>query len=90
MGGGVYQDRTLFIGRFELFTYELGDDTVTIHWPDRRTRERVHYRIERVDGPEPFDLRLTLEGTVMGPRVFYGRSAETASSSAWNLGVNEL
>lgn len=83
MGGGVYQDRTLFAGRFELFTYKLADGVVGITWPDRAPNggvvEEVHYRIEAVDGPKPFDLRMTLRGTGLGPKVFYGIRAETGS-----------
>jgi hypothetical protein len=77
MGGGVYQDRTLFAGRFELFTYRLADDVVSITWPDRGVVEDVRYTITPVDGPEPFDLRLQLRGTGLGPKTFYGIRAET-------------
>jgi hypothetical protein len=80
MGGGVYQDRTLFAGRFELFTYKLGDDVVAINWPDRGVVEKVGYTITPVDGPKPFDLRLDLRGTGLGPKTFYGIRAETGGT----------
>lgn len=86
MGGGVFQDRTLFAGRFELFTYQLGDDVVVIRWPDRApgggVEETIHYQIDQVAGPEPFDLRLTLRGTSLGPKVFYGIRSETGTAGA--------
>ena len=77
MGGGVFQDRTLFKGTFELFVYEIKGDEIRIHWPHTAARDRVHFHIEKVKGPKPFDLRLVLEGTSRGPTVYYGRSRET-------------
>jgi hypothetical protein len=76
MGGGVYQDRTVFHGEFELFKYSVREDDLEFDLP--HTGEHVHtrFRIERVDGPEPFDLRLTLDRSPRGPRVYYGRSVE--------------
>lgn len=80
MGGGVYQDRTLFAGHFELFNYEIGEGVINIRWPHTKEKEAASFRIERVKGPEPFDLRLTFEGNLRGPSVFYGRSSETSAS----------
>jgi len=90
MGGGVYQDRTLFAGKFELFTYQLDGDHLTIQWPHSKEEDRMVYRVSRVSGPEPFDLRLELSTPSHGPRTYYGRSVETggsaeAGSSLWSL-----
>jgi hypothetical protein len=82
MGGGVYQDRTLFAGRFELFKFEVAGDRLRIHWPDRHLREEVGFRIAEVDGPAPFDLRLELDGNAVGPKVLYGRRAEGSGAEA--------
>lgn len=82
MGGGVFQDRTLFAGHFELFTYEIGDGELRIDWPHTRERETVDFKIERVNGPEPFDLRLTLGDNLRGPKVFYGRRAESHANDS--------
>ncbi len=82
MGGGVYQDRTLFAGKFELFTYQLDGDHLTIQWPDSKEEDRMVYRIDRVSGPEPFDLRLELSTPSRGPRTYYGRTAETGGAEA--------
>ncbi len=82
MGGGVYQDRTLFAGKFELFTYQLDGDHLTIQWPHSKQEDRMVYRIDRVLGPEPFDLRLELSTPSRGPRTYYGRTAETGAAAS--------
>jgi hypothetical protein len=76
MGGGVYQDRTVFQGSFELFTFTVEGDRLAVELPHTGEVVRTRFVIERVDGPAPFDLRLTLDRSPRGPRVFYGRSAE--------------
>jgi hypothetical protein len=76
MGGGVFQDRTLFAGHFELFVFAVSGDRLNIGWPDRDLAEDIAFRITPVDGPEPFDLRLDLEGNAVGPHTLYGRRAE--------------
>lgn len=81
MGGGVYQDRTLFKGEFELFTFTVDGDRLRIALPHTDEKVDTHFELERVDGPEPFDLRLTLEHSPRGPRVFYGRSRERAGDA---------
>lgn len=78
MGGGVYQDRTLFRGTFELFTFEVDGDRIRIHLPDEDLRVESRFRIERVNGPEPFDIKLTLDPTPRGPAVYYGLTSETS------------
>jgi hypothetical protein len=87
MGGGVYQDRTLFAGSFELFTYQIDGDHLTIQWPHSKDEDRMVFRVDRVSGPKPFDLRLELTGPSHGPRTYYGRSAETgaAGDALWSL-----
>ena len=77
MGGGVYQDRTVFKGTFELFLFALREDELTFVLPETEEHVRTKFKIERVDGPAPFDLRLTLERSPRGPRVYYGMRRET-------------
>lgn len=79
MGGGVFQDRTLFQGSFELFTFRVSEGT--IHFNLHHTKQEVpaKFRIDRVDGPEPFDLKLTLDRSPRGPSVYFGRSSETVT-----------
>jgi hypothetical protein len=82
MGGGVYQDRTVFHGEFELFRFSVREDELEFDLPHTGERVQTRFRIERVDGPEPFDLKLTLDRSPRGPRVYYGRTAEGASLEA--------
>ncbi|MCE9574895.1 MAG: hypothetical protein K8W52_17225 [Deltaproteobacteria bacterium] len=82
MGGGVFQDRTVFRGEFELFKFRLTGDGIAFVFPDRHERYATDFAIEHVDGPEPFDLKLTLERSPRGPRVYYGMSAETGDLDA--------
>lgn len=79
MGGGVFQDRTLFMGTFELFRYEVKDGVIEFDMPENEQRVTSRYKIERVKGPEPFDLKLTIDPSPRGPEVYYGRTAETGT-----------
>ena len=80
MGGGVYQDRTLFKGTFELFRFEVErGDHIVFDLPETHERVTSQFRIERVTGPRPFDLKLTIFSDPRGPRVYYGMRAETDS-----------
>ena len=72
MGGGVFQDRTLFEGRFELFTFEATGETISYTFPARDETHETEYRIERVDGPAPFTRRLVLDDDPRGPGTYYG------------------
>jgi hypothetical protein len=80
MGGGVYQDRTLYVGLFELFHFDVSDDTLRIHMPDSDEQVKSRFVIEEVDGPEPFDLRLTIHPSPRGPGVYYSRKSETGAT----------
>lgn len=77
MGGGVFQDRTIFKGTFELFLFEATGDEIRFQLPETRQRVTSKYRIERVTGPAPFDLKLTIDGDPRGPRIYFGTRAET-------------
>jgi hypothetical protein len=79
MGGGVFQDRTLFMGTFELFRYELKEGVIEFNMPQNEQRVTSRYKIERVKGPKPFDLKLTIDPSPRGPEVYYGRTAETGT-----------
>ena len=81
MGGGVFQDRTVFHGEFELFTFEIEGDTLQLVLPHTGDTVRTGFRIDRVSGPAPFDLRLTLDRDPRGPRVYFGRTAETSAAT---------
>lgn len=77
MGGGVFQDRTLYKGTFELFMFEVGDGKIRFVLPETKERVTSEFRIETVDGPPPFDLKLTVKPDPRGPGVYYGMRSET-------------
>ena len=78
MGGGVFQDRTLFKGTFELFMFKVErDDHITFVLPETDEKVTSQFKIETVDGPAPFDLKLTISTDPRGPHVYYGMRAET-------------
>lgn len=77
MGGGVYQDRTLFKGTFELFTFETKADEIRFNLPETRQKVVSKFRIENVTGPKPFDLKLTIDADPRGPQVYFGMRSET-------------
>lgn len=77
MGGGVFQDRTLFKGTFELFQFEATGDQIRFSLPETGEKVTTGYRIDEVAGPPPFDLRLTVGDDPRGPHIYYGIRAET-------------
>lgn len=77
MGGGVFQDRTIFKGTFELFMFETNADEIRFNLPETKQKVVSKFRIENVDGPKPFDLKLTIPADPRGPQVYYGMRAET-------------
>ena len=77
MGGGVFQDRTLYKGTFELFTFSVDGDSIHFKMPETKTEVTSPFTIEHVDGPDDFDLKLTIPGDPRGPHVYYGWQHET-------------
>src|SRR6478609_5920089 len=77
MGGGVFQDRTLFKGTFELFSFKVDGNKILFDLHETKTKVASTFKIERVDGPKPFDLKLTVDADPRGPKVYYGIRAET-------------
>jgi hypothetical protein len=77
MGGGVFQDRTLYKGNFELFTFAVDGDHISFNMPETRERVRSQFQIDKVSGPKPFDLKLTIWSDPRGPHEYYGIRAET-------------
>jgi hypothetical protein len=83
MGGGVYQDRTLFAGQFELFTFSHSGGEIRFHMPHTGERRTVAYRIGRVapgEDREPFDIKLQLDGSPRGPDTYYSVRSETGAT----------
>ena len=78
MGGGVYQDRTLYKGMFELFMFKVErGDHIVFNLPETHEKVTSQFKIEQVDGPAPFDLKLTISTDPRGPHVYYGMRSET-------------
>jgi hypothetical protein len=77
MGGGVFQDRTLYKGTFELFHFETDGSKIHFVLPETKQDITSKFTIESVDGPEPFDLKLTIDDDPRGPSVYYGMRSET-------------
>ena len=76
MGGGVFQDRTIFKGQFELFKFTADGSQIDFDLPEQNERVISSYRIDKVDGPHPFDLELTVENDPRGPHHYFGILAE--------------
>lgn len=72
MGGGVFQDRTIYKGQFELFQFMVDGDQIQFDLPEKNERVISKFRIDKVDGPHPFDLKLTVENDPRGPHEYYG------------------
>jgi hypothetical protein len=74
MGGGVFQDRTIFFGTFELFTFEADGERIRfnlLHTGDKRVSA---YTIEELATPgrDGVDLQLTIADDPRGTRRYYG------------------
>ena len=80
MGGGVFQDRTLYKGTFELFRFETSADEIRFDLPETHTKVVSKFHIENVSGPKPFDLKLTIHADPRGPQVYFGMRSETDRS----------
>lgn len=77
MGGGVFQDRTLYKGTFELFSFTAKAGQIRFVLHETKQDVASPFTIERVDGPAPFDLKLTIPDDPRGPKVYFGIRAET-------------
>ena len=78
MGGGVYQDRTLYKGTFELFMFSVEHgDHIAFTLPETHEKVTSQFAIDKVAGPEPFDLKLTIFSDPRGPHEYYSIRAET-------------
>ena len=80
MGGGVFQDRTLYKGMFELFMFKVErGDHIVFDLPETHEKVTSQFTVERVAGPPPFDLKLTIASDPRGPHVYFGMQSETDS-----------
>jgi len=77
MGGGVFQDRTLFKGTFELFSFTVDGEQLRFVLHETRQDVTSRFTIEPISGPAPFDLKLTIPDDPRGPKVYFGMRGET-------------
>ena len=82
MGGGVFQDRTLYKGTFELFSFSVDRDRIRFVLHETKQDVASRFTIEPVEGPAPFDLKLTIADDPRGPRVYFGMRSETDRDGA--------
>lgn len=78
MGGGVFQDRTVFKGTFELFRFEAQNGEIRFDLPETDEKITSKFKIEEVKEP-PFDLKLTISDDPRGPHVYFGMRNEISS-----------
>jgi hypothetical protein len=73
MGGGVFQDRTIFAGQFELFLFEQDGRHIRFNMVHTGEKKTCDFEITPLaePGPEGVDLRLTVAGSPRGPSVYY-------------------
>jgi len=76
MGGGVFQDRTLYKGTFELFMFKVDGDHIDFNMPETHERVSSQFQIDKVTGPKPFDLKLTIWNDPRGPHEYFGMRNE--------------
>lgn len=84
MGGGVYQDRTLFAGTFELFSFEHDAQRIRFHLHHTGEEASARYTIERLPGDSPLDLHLHIEDSPRGPHDYYSLRGMQARSPGQN------
>ena len=79
---GVYQDRTVWKGDFEMFEFKLRDDRVELSLPGSRKVVKTKWRIERVrDGD--FDYRLVFDDAPRGPKAYWGLDIGRQDVDSW-------
>lgn len=85
MGSGVFQDRTIFAGRFELFRFENTGEEIRFDLLHTHDKHTSRYRIEQLDEKErrgSLDLRLRVDRDPRGPGVYFGSSREAGNLDA--------
>lgn len=83
MGGGVFQDRTLYAGQFELFHFDQDGARLHFKLPHTSDDVRVPFSIETLHLPEedsPFELHLHIEGSPRGPNDYFSLRGESSAN----------
>lgn len=68
---GVYQDRTVWKGAFEVFIYEADGARLDLRLPGSRKTMKTGFKVEKATRGEA-DVKLTLDKTFEGPTTYYG------------------
>lgn len=82
MGGGVFQDRTLYAGHFELFHFDQDGSRIHFNLPHTGEDLRAPFFIEPLHAPDedtPFELHLHIEGSPRGPSDYYSLRGERST-----------
>jgi hypothetical protein len=82
MGGGVFQDRTLYAGQFELFHFDQDGQRIHFKLPHTDEDVRTPFAIERLHLPEedaPFELHLHIDSSPRGPSDYYSLRGDGAA-----------
>jgi hypothetical protein len=68
---GIYQDRTIWKGKFEMFIYEAEGKSIEMRLPGSRKIIKTGFSIEKAKRGEA-DVKLTLDKPFEGPKEYYG------------------
>lgn len=68
---GVYQDRTIWKGAFEMFLYKAKDKSLDVRLPGSRKAVKTTFRVEKARRGEA-DVKLTIDKPFAGPTTYYG------------------
>jgi len=79
---GVYQDRTIWKGNFEMFMYKAKDRAIEMRLPGSRKTVKTTFRVERVRHGEA-DVKLTLDTPFAGPKSYYGYDFDGGDADAY-------
>jgi hypothetical protein len=84
MGGGVYQDRTIFAGSFELFQFRQDGRSIEFDLLHTGRRHKARFSIEPIAPQRPgdVDLKLVIDGSPRGPSIYYGWRKEAGDLDA--------
>jgi hypothetical protein len=80
---GIYQDRTVWKGEFELFRYKAENGGLVLKLPGSKKVVKTGFKIEQIKRGQA-DVRLTLDQPAAGPKVYWGyKFDDHADAHAW-------
>ena len=78
---GIYQDRTIWKGKFEMFIWEAAGKNIEMRLPGSRKIVKSGFRIEKEHHGKA-DAKLVLDKPFEGPTTYYGYPFDGASADA--------